>query len=178
MPTKNTNVTSAKNWKRSAPVGVVGELELPSGNTCLVKRPGLEKMIAENVLPSSITAIATEAIQEGRGKNVKNKKAASKKASERLDEAFDRMAEDPEQMAVLFDTFNRVAAFVVVEPELRYHRRQNASGDWEDIPDDERDDEVLYTDMVDLEDKGEIFEYAVGGADGRKEAASGRQFRE
>ena len=71
----------------------------------------------------------------------------------------------------MFDVFDRVAAKVVLEPEFAYHRQQVLDEDgepvipeeWESIPEEDRDEDIVYTDEVDLDDKSFLFQFSVGG---------------
>ncbi len=183
--------TSSKNWRKRTGGNA---LELPSGNVCLVKRPGMEKLLQAGIMPDSLTPIAMKQLQraESGGRPVKED-------DEDLDqELMSKIMEDPAEMAEIFYSFDRVTAMCVVEPKVLLHIRErrdengrvltNAKGkvEWEDIPDearlsDEHDetladgtpnplyaaDPPLYTDEVDSEDKQVIFEYVVGGGNGQ-----------
>lgn len=74
------------------------------------------------------------------------------------------------------DLVDRLVEYVVVEPKVLWpvHRypaghpeagkpRKDAGGEWMRLGPDERDDETLYTDDVDLEDRMFIMQWAVGG---------------
>ncbi len=146
------NVSSARDWKAK----VTTELELPSGEVCKVKRVGLEKLLAANVIPDSLTPMAEAAVQRGQGK-------AAKKTS---DQDLTAMARDPQKMIEALDAFDRITEMVVLEPPVVWHKRpvegiENVK--YEEIPESERDEDVLYTDEVDAMDKMFIFNFVVGG---------------
>jgi hypothetical protein len=156
-------VTSAKQWKKA---NAANELELPSGNVCRVKRPGLPQLLAENVLPDMLTPIAMEAVEAGQ---------SGKKMSKADAEAqFSELLTKPGGMDAMFAATDKITAHCVVEPQCLYHMRRKAEGQldqiqegfewqWEVIPEDERDPDALYTDEVDDQDKFYIFNYVVGG---------------
>lgn len=178
-----TRPTSAKSWRKR-----VGgqEQELPSGNVALIKRPGMEKLMAAGVMPDSLTPIALQQIEDaesgGRKKSSSKAKADEKAAEKKLMEDLFR---DPAKMADVFQAFDRVTALCVVEPKVRVHwwteqdaalnkiplaeegETQMVVGD--EIPDDSpfrvecEENEVLLTDEVDSEDKQFIFQFVVGG---------------
>lgn len=147
--------TSAKQWKKAS---VEEDLELPSGNTARVKRVQLPKLIATGAFPDALTTMAQGHVDEGKGKAPK-KKAMS----------VEDMIADPSKLQLMFDAFDRITAAVVIEPKVLYHCYVDGDeipegysvGD--DIPADERDDEVIYTDDVDFDDKQFIFQFVVGG---------------
>lgn len=147
--------TAAAGWKRNKGE----ELELPSGNVALVKRPGPQALLSQGIMPDTLMPIVQQAISKGKGLKPTDMNA---------------MLEDPSKLAEMLDAMDKLLVQVVVEPKVAYHKRQTvpAAGQtaalddlpWEVIPDDERDtDAYVYTDEVDLEDKMFVFQYAVGG---------------
>lgn len=143
--------STTRSWKRSK-----GEdLELPSGNVALVKRPGPAALMAQGLLPDELTPIVQEAIRKGKG-------LPPEKQAE--------MINDPQKVAAMLEGIDKMCALVVLEPAVTFHKKEilddegNPSGKWEIIPEDERDEEeFIYTDEVDFEDKMFIFNFAVGG---------------
>ena len=157
---KGKVVTSAKAWKKSGDSSS-HDLELPSGNVARVRRPGLQKMLAEDVFPDAILGLAENAVQKGKGKA---------KPKELKDQELRAMLADRSKRAEMLDAFDRVTAFCVLEPKCSYHRYREGDeipsdckvGD--EIPPELRDENILYTDEVDLEDKAHIFDFATGGS--------------
>lgn len=162
-----TSPTSAKNWRKRTGGH---ELELPSGNMCLVKRPGMQKLLTAGIMPDSLTPIAMQHIAqaESGGRSSKSQEAKLEK------ELMDKVMQDPAQLTEMMQSFDKVVAMCVVEPKVRVHwytETDEQTGHLpadakvgDDIPDDVRDDEILYTDDVDDEDKHFIFQYVVGGS--------------
>ena len=148
-------ISTKKTWKRNK-----GEdLLLPSGNTAFVKRPGPTAFLTQGLLPDSLTPIVQDAINTGKG--IKKEKMSELTSSQ-------------EGIASMLDAMDRVLVSVVVEPKVLYHRRpvtdedgepvlNNGKEVFEDIPEDDRDDDLLYSDDVDIEDKMFVFNFAVGG---------------
>jgi hypothetical protein len=137
------SVTTAKGWKRNKGE----ELELPSGNVALVKRPGPQALLSKGVMPDTLMPIIQQAIRSGKGLRP---------------EDTDAMLKDPQTILDMLDAMDRLLEEVVVEPKVAYHKREVAGG-WVTIPMDERDEDVVYTDDVDEDDKMFVFNYAVGG---------------
>lgn len=163
--------TSAKQWKKNTGI----ELELPSGNTCLVKRPGMEKLLTAGILPDNMTPIALEAIKkaESPGKPQDHKK----KAEPDLDpEMMRKFLEEEDAVVSIFASFDKVTAMCVVQPPVAYHMRpilddagnevkdEKGKTKMEEVPLNERDEDLLYTDDIDVDDKTFIFNYVVGGS--------------
>lgn len=168
-------VTAVSSWKKNTGI----ELELPSGNVCLIKRPGMEKLLSLGILPDSLTPIAMEAV-----KRAEKGPQDHKKKDENIDpELMEKFLEEEGAMEAIFTSFDRVTAMCVMEPPVTWHMRETGEVDakgkpkYEDIPLSERDDEMLYTDDVDLDDKTFIFQYVVGGTSDleqfRKEQSDG-----
>lgn len=153
-PSTTKKVSAASSFKkRAAPQ----ELELPSGEVCLVKRVGMEQLLVAGVIPDSLTPMAQEAVNRGQGNKPKKTDAAKD------------MAANPEQIADAFLAFDKICAMVVQEPEVLWHLRETGEKDDKDkpvlesIPASERNDDIVYTDEVDLMDKMFIFQFVVGG---------------
>lgn len=151
------NRTSAKGWKKADE----GEdLELPSGNIALVRRPGLERLIAADFIPDSLLPMAENAVQQGKGG-----KPAEVKPAQTAE-----MVKDKKMVADVFLTMDRVAEMVVVEPKVVHHRRQAEDDSWVELTDEEKEayedkngDDFLWSDVVDFQDKAFIFQFVCGG---------------
>jgi hypothetical protein len=73
-------------------------------------------------------------------------------------------------------SMDRIIVTVMVEPRVMWHKRVKRNDDnspvldghglevLEDVPEDERSDDVVYTDEIDQSDKNFIFQAAVGGS--------------
>lgn len=117
------------------------DLRLPSGNVCLVKRPGPEGLIKAGLLDSldTLTALVqTEHIDSN------DPKAMAR--------AVQTMAADKGKLIDAITLMDKVVCHVVLQPPVA-------------MPpgDGERDPEALYVDEVDEEDKAFIFNFVVGG---------------
>lgn len=161
--------TSARNWKKNS----AEELQLPSGNTCLIKRPGMEKLFSAGVLPDELTKIALENVESA---NSGGKPQDHKSAADAIDpEIMKKFMESENAIVDIFSAFDKVTAMCVVEPRVLWHmrdkvddqgRRMSGEGGrplYEEIPFGERDEDVLYTDDIDQDDKVFIFNFVVGG---------------
>lgn len=154
-----SNVSSAKTWKQSTLEGM--ELPVPSGHTCRVRRPqGMQVFIEKGVIPNSLMPIVEEAL-------------TGKKPD--LDALAREAMADPSKLRAITELQDAVVVDVVMEPTVAPIPTFTAQ-DVEDgncteeevgtlIPfgHEARDDEVLYVDEVDAEDKAFIFQFAVGG---------------
>lgn len=157
-------VTSAKEWKRSK--GGLTDLELPSGHVCRVKRPGLLALLQNGTIPDVMGVMVD--------KHIKRAEGTLPEGEPDDDETLKRVLADEKGRTALFDSAARVLVACVVDPEVTYHRRTKAlppheTGDgtepiWEDIPEEERDPNLLYSDEVEFEDTLFVFQFVVGGA--------------
>lgn len=123
--------TTAQQWKKASQ-GV--PLEVPSGNTALVRNPGMQIFMQRGLIPNSLMPIVRQAMS---GKPLDLK-------------AEDMTEQHLEDMLALFDA---VTVYCVVEPKVL---AVPADGE-------ERAEDVLYVDEVDFDDKQFIFQWAVGG---------------
>lgn len=137
--------TSAKAWKQQRE-GV--DLDLPSGNVARVKRPGPAVILGGDTLPDSLTPIVSKMVEAAKGKRPKDN---------------DDLTKDPKAINDMLKIVDYVLTVSVVEPKVA-NAYEDRDGEWALIPDDERDEDTLYTDDVDLMDKMFVFQFAVGGS--------------
>jgi len=140
------------------------DLEMPSGQLCQVRRPGLEGLMREGVLPriDKLTDLVDK-------KHVKRVREGKMDIGE-IDIAS--LAVDQDQLMELLDVCDKVVEAVVVQPSvLRPIIRDQTGkpvldpeGKEQILPPGMRDPEQVYTDYVDAQDRMFIFNYAVGGS--------------
>ena len=170
--------STAREWKSRA---VGQDLRLPSGVVVLVKRLGPQAFLSEGFVPDSLAPIIQEAIREGKGLPPEKQK---------------ELGSDPRQIADMMSMMDRVLVKSVVEPAVHFlppcvsqktgqvcgedplasiHQDAKASG-WHVYVEGDKDDDLVYVDEVDFEDKSFIFQYVMGGTSDlerfRKEQAS------
>lgn len=164
----------AQYGKKWAEGEALQDLQCPSGEICLVRRPGLQALMQAGVLGEidSLTSI------------VDTKHVAPQKARKQGKKAADTtsdlaaLSKDPDALAAVQRVTCKIMSAVVVRPTVRLHFRETGQMDakgkpvYEDIPQEERDlspstehpeDPVLFTDQIDFGDAMFIFQYAVGG---------------
>lgn len=139
-------VSSAADFRRVAKKYT--DLELPSGNVVQVKRIDLPSLLADGAFPDTLMGIVQQKLGES-------------KAKKEVDdsELVEDMLGDTEKITELFSAFDNIVVRTVVQPSVRLHTDE----DGKTIPEDERDEEYIYTDEVDLNDKIFIFQFSVGG---------------
>jgi hypothetical protein len=119
------------------------DLTCPSGQVCQVRRPGVEGLVELGVLDNvdSLTSI----VHTDHIKRVQGGEAA-------VD--VQALAKDPKALKNVLNTMNDIVVAVVVQPALSHIPGKG----------EERQENVIYTDMVALEDKTFIMQYAIGGS--------------
>lgn len=135
-------------------------LDLPSGLTVRARTAGMRAFIAKGLIPNSLMAIVTEALDKGQEPNA---------AQIMLKEDGEPDMAKLQEMSELFDA---VACDVLVDPQVhpvptqadleKFQADTNNSVTLTD-PDDLRSDELLYVDELDTMDKIFIFNWAVSG---------------
>lgn len=156
MPTKSGRITPKKEKKQVSTAqqwkaGKTYELEVPSGNVCLVRKPdGLKAFMVDGRIPNSLMPLVEEALDT--------------KTSNELD--MKAILNDPNKMADLMSMVDQIAINVVVEPKI--HRVPMVTD-----PDPmtgattpregPRDPDALYVDEVDMEDKLHVMGWAFAG---------------
>lgn len=154
-------VTSAADWKRSSSIGDPIPLTVPSGKTCLIKRPlGLHVFLKRGMIPNSLLEVVQTAM-------------AGKKSE--VSDLTEKVIGNTDQINDMFGLVDDVTIEMVVEPlisPIPVVTEENSAyfgvlaglivG--EEIPPHLRDDDdTLYVDYVEDQDKFFIFNYAVGG---------------
>jgi hypothetical protein len=120
------------------------ELELPSGQVILCKRPGPQGLMEAGLLEAldTLTAIVDgELIPKAEGQAPEIK----------LDPA--KLMADPAKLEQMLHMMNRIVCHVVIEPQVKM------------TPNDitNREHGVVYTDQIDMDDKSFILQFAMGG---------------
>lgn len=145
-PEDPTSKYAADAWL-SGGIGGMEDLTVPSGQLCLVRRPGLEGLMKAGVL-HNVDSLS-QIVNEKHLSRVKGKGSAPEQAEINMSSLMD----DPEGMAEVTHVIDKIVCHCVVKPEI--HMTPN------DVT--RRQQGVVYADMVDLVDKMFIFNYVVGG---------------
>lgn len=128
------------------------DLTVPSGQLCQVRRPGVEGLVRVGLLKQ--TDALTSIVENKHIKRVKGQKEVDVKS----------LMGDAESLVKVMGVVDKIVAYVVVQPELRIPTMTTPDGEEVPINDADRQSNVIYTDMIDLEDRMFIFQYAVGGS--------------
>lgn len=144
------------------------DLEVPSGQVCQVRAPGVENLIAAGVLDSADTL--TSLVDEKHIKRVGNAQRGKAPAKvQEIDGAS--LLKDPENLGKVFTLIDRIVCHMVVQPQVKLSTRMVKKDDGTEephiIPFAERSDApgVVYSDQIGMLDKMFIFQYAVGGGE-------------
>jgi hypothetical protein len=111
----------------------------------------MQVFLSQGVIPNGLMPLIQEAMKEGEGPS---------------EEASNALMENPEKLQEILDLADSVALFCFIEPKLEaVPTTVDDDGNTVIIPigDDRRNEDILYVDEVDLNDKLFIFQFAVGG---------------
>ena len=127
------------------------DLEVPSGQVCQARRPGVEGLVRMGLLDKvdSLTGI----VDSKHIKRVKGQKTIDEKS----------LMSDPESLLKAMATIDKVICYVVVQPHIQ-PAVKTVDGQEVPLTDEEYEPGVVYTSMISIEDKMFIFNYAVGGS--------------
>jgi hypothetical protein len=156
-PRKRTAVTvteapppSPPNGDKYAPstwgaVSAYEDLIVPSGQMCLVRRPGLEGLIKAGIVSNFDMLTKIVGDQAERLKTGKEPKSD--------EEVMSEVMASPERLEEMMRVINKIVCYVVVKPEIK------------SAPNDitRRIAGVIYDDMIDIDDKMFIMNFAMGG---------------
>lgn len=140
------DVTSASAWKKQDKDEPV-PLEVPSGNTCLVRPVGMQAFVSEGLIPNSLLGIVTSALEAGeRGETVDEDAV--------VDQLISDIRSDPAKLVDMIKMADSCTLYCVLQPKVL-----PVPGEGE-----QRYADKLYVDEVDLDDKLFIMNFAVGGS--------------
>lgn len=129
--------TSVAQWKKNALPPLV---TLPSGNAMRVKKMGLQALMRTGKMPNSLMSYAEKAVKKGKKEEV-------------TDADMMEILQDKKKLEEIAKFMDEVVILCAAEPEVH------------PIPEEgvERNDEILYVDEIDEEDKNFIFQVVTGG---------------
>lgn len=133
-PTKPTSVSE---WKKSALPPLV---TLPSGHTMRVKKVGLQVLMKTGKMPNSLMGYAEKAVKKGKKEEV-------------TDEQMLEILQDEKKLQEIAQFMDHVVILCASEPEVHPLPEEGV----------EKDDNLLYVDEIDEEDKMFIFQVVTGG---------------
>lgn len=139
-------VSSAADFRKKAKKLV--DVELPSGNVVQLRRVDLPSLLADGVFPDTLMGIVQEKMSDAKSKPEVDDSAL-----------VQDMMGDTDKITELFSAFDNIVVRVVAQPPVRNH----VDEDGKTVPEDDRDENFIYTDEVDLNDKIFIFQFSVGG---------------
>lgn len=135
------------------------ELILPSGQTCRAIKISVESMIQTGILADAdvLTALVSKHIRKVKGGN-------GKADGQTLDEKG--MLSDPKALQSIIGLTDKLMPHILISPSVQLHYTETTVGKTtvtKRIPEDERNPATIYTDMIGLEDKMFLFDWAAGG---------------
>lgn len=132
------------------------DITVPSGQTCQCRRPGMQGLIEKGILDKM--DILTAMVNDQHIERVKKGRKPDRVAE---------IASDPKRLTEVLHAVDRVVEYVVVQPDVRrpvaITKDENGDDIESPLPDEAREPGVVYTDMIDTEDKMFLFNFAVGG---------------
>jgi hypothetical protein len=133
------------------------DLQMPSGQLCQVRQPGVENLISAGVLDNADTlmAVVNTKVEKAKGKVPAAKRGQAAAAPNILD--------DPKKIVEVFGMIDKIVEHMVVQPTVRRPVVKLDDGKERPILPEERDQNAIYTDSIDLGDRMFIFQYSVGG---------------
>lgn len=126
------------------------DLECPSGQLCLARRPGLNGLLKAGVLHDIDPLLP---LVDEHAARVEGKTDPQKRDNE-LNKEVITILNDPAKFETVTHMLDRVVCYVVIKPQILM------------TPNDvtQRQPDKVYADMVDLTDKMFILDWALGGA--------------
>lgn len=159
-PTEVLTPTPVDQW--AGAIQVEGtDILLPSGNVARVRQISPAAFLSSGLIPNPLLSIIRKSIQEKQGMSPKAMKA---------------ITEDNALLVSALELFDRVLAHVMVQPSVKMPPPCRQCGEYANKPqhdsglkgyhqynEGDREAGVLYADVVQMDDKMFIFQWAVGG---------------
>jgi hypothetical protein len=158
MPAQ-TGKTKKKYGTKSWGKEFLVDLEVPSGELCQVRRPGIAGLIAAGLLDSMDTLTAL--VQTEHVDRVEKGSASTLNKEE-----IGALLKDKDKLLSALALMDNVVAYVVNQPHVELpevEEGEDGNRVKRPIRDEERHPEIVYTDMIEMVDKVYIFQYVVGG---------------
>lgn len=137
--------TPASVWKKKAVGGTL--VDVPSGNKALIRMPGMAVFLEKGLIPNSLMPIIQKAMAAGQAPS---------------EAEMSSMVTDPEALKDVIALADAVTLYCCIDPHLEEAPRDE-DGSLIPVGDARRDDNVLYVDEMEFDDRMYIFNLAVGG---------------
>lgn len=163
MPSE-IEVSPSNVWASTPATGSEEEVTTPLGQTCRAKRMSIEAMIAAGLLAEAdaITAMVSKHIKKVRPGGKKPKKTDD--PGDSID--VPSLMKDPKAVTEMITMLDRLIPHIVVSPVVRLHYTEQTVGKTtvtKTIPVEDREEGIVYTDQIGLEDKMWLFDWSAGG---------------
>lgn len=155
---QNAQVSDLSEFKKAKEGRI---LPLPSSLVVRARRIELKTFLKQGAVPNPLMTIVAEALEKG--KNTPVEKLIND----------DEGAVDLDRVREMFELVNEVVCTAVMEPKVHPELTDEDVSAWNeenpdetvDNPEDLKDDDKLYVDEMDDEDKMFIFQWVIGGTD-------------
>lgn len=146
-------------WSSAVPEGAEEELTLPSGQTCRARRMSIEGVITTGLLDQVDTLTAqvdkyTRTVKGGKG------------VADGTVVISDDIVKDSKALADLMIMVDALVPHIVTSPVVHRHWTEQTVGKTvvrKKISEADREPGKIYTDMIGLDDKMHLFDWALGG---------------
>jgi hypothetical protein len=131
------------------------DVEVPSGQVCLIQRLDMQALMEAGVL-TRIDALTVLVDNKHVSRKAKGGKNSKKSQEMQNDLTMKQIMNDPEKFKEVLEVVDRVIMAVVIAPKLHEVPEDN----------DDRKPDLVYIDTVDLTDKMFLLQYVMGGTSG------------
>jgi hypothetical protein len=139
------SATPAKEWKKRTKEGLY--VRVPSGNTAYIRTPGMEVFLERGLIPNALLPLITDSLNRG---------------GPPKDEDLAGLLKDQEKLQEIIDLANGITVYCCIDPVVEPIPLYD-DGSIIPIGSSDRDEDLLYVDEVDFNDKMFILGVATGG---------------
>lgn len=170
---KSTKPNKYTLGKKKASTDGLFDVDLPSGETCQAKRPGVPGLIELGLLDSFDDLTAFVQIEHIDPKTARGQKVSPEQARD----AAIAIMKDPDKLAKMLHLVDRVVVGIVTQPIvwIDYQQKDESDEAWEKRQAKAQEDEAVAVRDIDLDDKMFLLNWAVGGTSDLKAFRQGSQ---
>lgn len=146
-------------WASTAIGGVEEELTLTSGQTCLARKMTIQGVLESGMLAQvdSLTGVVDSYTRKVKG---------GKGVADGTPVISDDILKDPKALITIIGVVDNLLPHILISPKVLPHWTEQTVGSTKVtkmIPAKDRTPDQVYTDQIDLTDKMELFDWALGG---------------
>lgn len=161
-------ISTAAQWKTSKRSSDASPLRVPSGNTALVRKVSVDKFLSSGWIPNPLLPIIQDMMRGRNSKTIADKAATDVQNILAMKQLMDRVVVECTEQPVVQPEPECIVCHLAVEDEVHHgvphmvdEEIATSAHEYEPAA---RDEELLYVDEIEWEDKTAVYEFALSEA--------------